>query len=412
MREPNYTGVLQANKNLQHAPFHVPANLIYMGALSRELSTQTDKKQIYSLHVIPEDYVVKKENEPFKTLPHCNSFKYRGAFNMMYENRNSSGTFLGASAGNHAQGLAMGGQHFERNVIIFMPENTPQIKVDATKKLGGDYADIRFAGDRFIDAYAASQELLANNPGDYLMVPPYDHHLIIEGQGTIALDLIEQIAGVKRIDPATNQQDPNFLQALYAAVGEKGKDLTVNIPSGGGGLTAGMSLVLDHFLPQAKIVAVEPEYAASATAAKKAGRPVPVENTVPGSIDGQKTASGIAVTQIGNLTDEMTRKLGVDTDTVNHQQIRYATAKYFKETALTSDESVRIKDSVRQGNLVEQSGAIGYGKVLKDAAEGKTSRKITVNVVTGANLAKSVADDIRNGVIDTSGSMPKSSQAR
>lgn len=164
------------------------------------------------------------------------SYKLRGAFNLISTilETGNQGLFVSASAGNHAQGVAYACSFFKVKGVIFMPITTPQQKVEKTKVFGGEWVEIRLTGDIFDEAYAAAKTFCETE--NATMVPPFDHPQIIEGQATVAHEIL-------------NQTDEAVDMLL--------------MPVGGGGLAAGVSEYFTTKSPQTKLVCVEPEGAPS-----------------------------------------------------------------------------------------------------------------------------------------------------
>lgn len=195
------------------------------------------------------------------------SYKIRGAYNMMSslpkeELQNGVTT---ASAGNHAQGFALSCQKLQIRGVVFMPAITPKQKVNQTKMFGGDNIEIKLIGDTFDDCAAAAKEYTDQYKMTY--IPPFDDYRIIEGQGTIAKEILDE------------KQDIDY----------------VLIPVGGGGCASGISMYFKSHSPNTQLIGLEPEGAPSLTSALKAGHPVKVEH-----ID--KFVDGAAVQQVGNIT--------------------------------------------------------------------------------------------------------------
>jgi Threonine dehydratase len=160
------------------------------------------------------------------------SFKCRGAYNKMLsiDPEVLSKGVIAASAGNHAQGVALGAQRLKIPAVIVMPTTTPAIKVRSAKARG---AQVILHGDSFDEAFAKSQELISQYGYTYLH--PFDDIEVIAGQGTVAVELLRQVT--KPID-------------------------AVFIPVGGGGLAAGMAAYIKYVRPEIKVIGVEPEDAA------------------------------------------------------------------------------------------------------------------------------------------------------
>src|SRR5690606_8406531 len=138
-------------------------------------------------------------------------------------------SFVCASAGNHAQGFAFVCRHFQVSGVIFMPVTTPQQKIDKTRIFGGDFITIRLVGDIFDQCYAAAGAYVEETGG--VMVPPFDHQDIIDGQATVAAEVLDQLP--------------------KAAV----PDMVI-MPVGGGGLASGVCGYLDGVVPPVGFVVV------------------------------------------------------------------------------------------------------------------------------------------------------------
>ncbi|MDJ0995182.1 MAG: threonine ammonia-lyase IlvA [Dinoroseobacter sp.] len=195
------------------------------------------------------------------------SYKIRGAFNAISK-RVVEGQvqFACASAGNHAQGVAYACQHFKVHGVIFMPVTTPRQKIEKTRIFGGDAIDIQLVGDYFDDTLAAAQAY-CTEAGAYFL-SPFDDADVIEGQSTVAVELLDQMSAPPDI---------------------------VILPVGGGGLSAGVRRVLQEVSSDTRLKLVEPKGGASLSAALQAGSPV----TLP-KVD--NFVDGAAVARIGTQT--------------------------------------------------------------------------------------------------------------
>lgn len=194
------------------------------------------------------------------------SYKIRGAFNAMRKVlADSSGkrSFVCASAGNHAQGVAFVCRHFQVKGVIFMPVTTPQQKIDKTKIFGGDMVEIRLVGDYFDDTLRAAQDFCAENAAHFLS--PFDDPDVIEGQATVAIEMLSQLP----VAP----------------------DLVV-LPVGGGGLASGVVRTLAELSPKTAFKFVEPDGGASLAAALAVGQPTDLEQI-------STFVDGAAVARIG-----------------------------------------------------------------------------------------------------------------
>jgi len=209
------------------------------------------------------------------------SYKIRGAFNFFCKAMAAGGgarSFVCASAGNHAQGFAFVCRHFQVSGVIFMPVTTPQQKIDKTRIFGGDFITIRLVGDIFDQCYAAAGAYVEETGG--VMVPPFDHQDIIDGQATVAAEVLDQLP--------------------EAAV----PDMVI-MPVGGGGLASGVSGYLEDVVPPEGFVLVEPQGAPSLRRSIEAGEPVRLSKV-------DNFVDGAAVARIGDLNFEALRKFSAE----------------------------------------------------------------------------------------------------
>lgn len=261
------------------------------------------------------------------------SFKIRGAYNKIV-NLDESQRHLGvitASAGNHAQGVAMAGAALGIKTVIVMPETTPAIKVDSVKALGGR---VVMFGDTYDDAAENAFEL-ADAEG-YEFVHPFDDPAVIAGQGTIGLEIA--------------RQHPSALDVLF-------------IPVGGGGLMAGVGAYLKYLRPEIKLVAVQAEDSACLKAAVEAGRRVKLPQV-------GLFADGVAVSQIGKETFRLLRKVVDEIITVNTDEICAAVKDIFDDTRA----------------VAEPAGALATAGLKKYVRQNRLRKHILMALVTGANV--------------------------
>ncbi len=199
------------------------------------------------------------------------SYKIRGAFNAMRKvlaKADAPDVFVCASAGNHAQGVAWNCRHFGKTGVIFMPVTTPQQKIDKTRIFGGDHVEVRLVGDYFDQTLAAAQAHCTEVDAHFLA--PFDDEDVIEGQASVAVELLEQMGGAPDV---------------------------VILPVGGGGLSAGMRSYFRQVAPETQFWFVEPVGGASLTAALAKGGPI--------SLDRVDTfVDGASVARIGARTFE------------------------------------------------------------------------------------------------------------
>lgn len=280
---------------------------------------------------------IKPEN-----LQKTGSFKLRGAYNKirkLTEAEKQRGV-IASSAGNHAQGVAYAARELGIKAVIVMPKTTPLIKVEFTKKYG---AEVILHGDVYDDAYQKAKELEAQE--GYVFVHPFDDPDVIEGQGTIALEILEELPDA---------------------------DVIV-VPIGGGGLISGVACVAKRINPNVKIIGVEPSGAASATASLRQNHLVtlPEANTI---------AEGTAVKRIGELTLALIREYVDEIITVDDYELT--------ESFLLLVEKHKI--------IAENSGILAMAALKKLQERAK---KI-VPIVSGGNIdVLMIASMISKGLV-------------
>ena len=286
----------------------LPTHLIYSPTFSEESGNQ-----IY----------IKPEN-----LQKTGAFKIRGAYNKinkLTEEEKKRGV-IASSAGNHAQGVAYAARELGIKAVIVMPKTTPLIKVQSTKKYG---AEVVLYGDVYDDAYQKAKELEAQE--GYVFVHPFDDIDVLEGQGTIALEILEEMPDAE----------------------------VIVVPIGGGGLISGIAAAAKMIKPDIKIIGVEPSGAASATEALKKNKVVtlPEANTI---------ADGTAVKRIGDLTFNCIKQYVDEVVTVDDYELT--------EAFLLLAEKHKI--------IAENSGILPLAALKKLTERGKK----VVPVVSGGNI--------------------------
>ncbi|BBN60175.1 threonine ammonia-lyase, biosynthetic [Hydrogenovibrio marinus] len=260
------------------------------------------------------------------------SFKLRGAYNRMLhltEEEKQRG-IIAASAGNHAQGVAMTASKMGIKATIVMPQTTPAIKVNSVRNWGGNAV---LFGDTYDEAAAHAEMLREKDNLTY--IAPYDDEYVIAGQGTIALELLRQ-----------------------------GKDLDVIfVPVGGGGLIAGISAVIKQVSPKTRVVGVEPEDAACMTEALKAGKRVVLDSV-------GIFADGVAVAQVGKIPFRIAQTCVDEMVTVKTDEICAAVKDIFEDTRA----------------IAEPAGALALAGMKKFVEEKGVSDLKMVAIVSGANM--------------------------
>ena len=267
------------------------------------------------------------------------SYKIRGAFNFFRKAiaQGAQGrVFVCASAGNHAQGFAFVCRHFQVHGVVFMPVTTPQQKIDKTRMFGGAFITIKLIGDIFDQCYAAARNHVDEIGG--VMVPPFDHADIIEGQATVASELVTQLPDGVRPD-------------------------LVIMPVGGGGLSSGMTGYLGADLGPDAFLMVEPAGAPSLKESLKAGRPITLSKV-------DNFVDGAAVARIGDLNFEALR----------HFSESQVMAVPENAICVTITEMLNI-----EGVVLEPAGALSLAALA--ALDPKSvAGKTIVAVVSGGNF--------------------------
>ncbi|MBY5547224.1 threonine ammonia-lyase [Rhizobium leguminosarum] len=267
------------------------------------------------------------------------SYKIRGAFNFFRKAIGQGGAgkaFVCASAGNHAQGFAFVCRHFGVPGVVFMPVTTPQQKIDKTRMFGAEFITIRLFGDFFDQCYQAAREHVEAVGG--VMVPPFDHADIIEGQATVAAEIMQQL-------PEGTVPD------------------MVVLPVGGGGLAAGITGYLDGTVPKSAFVFTEPSGAPSLKRSIEAGK-VTTLAKVDNFVD------GAAVARIGDLNFAALREFPA------------SQVQLMPENAIcvTIQEMLNV-----EGVVLEPAGALSLTAIA--AMDGQALRgKTIVAVVSGGNF--------------------------
>ena len=260
------------------------------------------------------------------------SYKIRGAYNMMSslpEEILKKGLVC-ASAGNHAQGFAYSCKKLNVKGVVFMPIITPKQKVDQTRMFGEHFVEIRLVGDTFDDCAVAAKKFTTEN--EMVFIPPFEDLRIIEGQATVALEILEDLSDI---------------DYLF-------------VPVGGGGLASGVGTYFKTYSPKTKIIGLEPEGAPSMAEAFKAGHPVTLDK-----ID--RFVDGAAVKRTGDLTFSICREMLDELDLVPEGRICSTILRLYNEDAI----------------VVEPAGAMSIAGLEKHAAEIRG--KNVVCIVSGSN---------------------------
>ena len=275
-------------------------------------------------------YLKREDQQP------VHSFKLRGAYNKL-NNLTEAQCIHGviaASAGNHAQGLALAANKLGIKATIVMPKTTPDIKVDNVRRFGGE---VRLVGNSFNEAQAASVEYAAAE--NKTLIHPFDDVEVIVGQGTVAKELLQQLPNAD----------------------------VVFIPVGGGGLLAGMAVYLKQLSPNTKIIGVEAEDSACLKAALAAGRPVDLAQV-------GLFADGVAVKRIGKNTFDLIQQFCDEVITVTTDEICASIKDIFEETRV----------------IAEPAGALSLAGLQKycqtTTLAGKGGNESLAAILSGANM--------------------------
>lgn len=264
------------------------------------------------------------------------SFKLRGAYNRMIhlDAAQRARGVIAASAGNHAQGVALAAAKLGIHALIVMPVTAPQVKVEAVRRFGAAWVEVVLAGDSYSDAQAEAKRLQAEH--HYTLVHPFDDLQVIAGQATIGLEIL--------------RQHPDPLQAVF-------------VPVGGGGLLAGVATCIKALRPEVQVIGVQATDADAMARSLEAGMRIKLAEV-------GLFADGTAVKQVGALTFELCRRhvdamLRVDTDAI----------------------CAAIRDIYQETRTVpEPAGALALAGLKQYLARHGPGEGALVAIVSGANM--------------------------
>ncbi len=271
------------------------------------------------------------------------AFKFRGAFNALSQLPENTGV-LTYSSGNHAQAVALAAALLDRQAVIVMPDNAPRIKLEATRS----YLEQGVPGSRVVtyDPITTTREELGGEIAEregLTIVPPYDHPEVIAGQGTVALELFNEVGP---------------LDALFA-------------PCGGGGLLSGSAVAAGSLSPGCRVIGVEPQAADDATRSFETGRLHRVTNP-------QTIADGARTPSLGRYTFALVSEHVSAMMTVSEAEIARAT--------LFAWERLKL--------VVEPSGALGLAGLIKaTSATGWDGQSVGV-IISGGNVDPGLTDTL------------------
>jgi threonine dehydratase len=273
------------------------------------------------------------------------AFKLRGAYNkiasLSEEDRRRG--VISYSSGNHAQGVAYAARAMGVKAVIVMPENAPAIKREATAALG---AEIVVVGPGSRERQSRAEQLAEQH--GYVIVPPYNDEQIIAGQGTMGLEILEDLPEVEM----------------------------VLAPIGGGGMISGVAAAIKLSQPSVKVIGVEPELAGDAQASLRAGKIV----QFPANEVSRTIADGLRTQSIGPINFEHMRRYVDDIVTVSEDEIR---------------ETVRLL-AANPATVAEPSGAVSVAGFLF-RRDQLPETKVNVAIISGGNIDPKMLDEFRRG---------------
>jgi threonine dehydratase len=295
---------------------------VYEVAKVSPLSIATQLSKKFDNHVY-----LKREDDQI-----IHSFKLRGAYQKMssMSNEQKAKGVIASSAGNHAQGVALGASKLNIKATIVMPTSTPQIKVRAVQELG---AEVILYGDVYDDAFVHAKKLVSEK--DLCFISPYDDFEVIAGQATVAKEILAQL---------------DEIDYVFS-------------PVGGGGLISGMASYIKHYAPHIKVIGVEPVDSPTLFKALEANERVVLD-------DVGRFADGVAVKQIGELPFEIAKECVDDVILVSNDEMCAAIKDIY--------EDVR--------SISEPAGALATAGVKKYILEHDLKNKNIVSIVSGSNV--------------------------
>jgi threonine dehydratase len=273
------------------------------------------------------------------------AFKIRGAYNMLAQlsAEQLQRGVITYSSGNHGQAVALAARLMGVPSVIVMPTTAPKVKIDGARGFG---AEVTFAGTTSLERKARAEEIAAER--GLTMVPPFDHPMIIAGQGTVALEILEQCPEVA----------------------------TVIVEVGGGGLSSGVAAAVKQRAPHIRVIGVEPEGAAKMKRSLEAGRPITLDKVA-------SIADGLMTVRPGDLTFEHVRAFVDEVVTVSDADMVKAIAWLYRNARL----------------VVEPSGSVTTAAVMLGLGGFDSQKGPVVAIVSGGNVeASKYAEYITSGV--------------
>lgn len=306
------------------------------------------KKRVRCTELIYSHHFSEKLGAPIyfkcENLQRTGSFKIRGALNFMTAQPKAALAYgvITASAGNHAQGVALSAKIMGVKATVFMPETTPPLKVFATREYG---AEVVLTGRNFDEAYA--EALQSRDDGGALFVHPFDDPLVMAGQGTIGLELLQKL--------------PDLANII--------------VPVGGGGLIAGIATAIKETHPHVRVIGVESAASPSMHYSLQKGGITEAPPTV-------SLADGIAIKRVGKNTFPIVRELVDEVALVEEEEIAQAIVALLERTKL----------------LVEGAGAVALAAILNSRVRGLAGK--TVCLLSGGNIdVKTISLVVERGLL-------------
>jgi threonine dehydratase len=284
-----------------------------------------------------------------ENLQPIGAFKLRGAYNKIsslspQERRRG---VIAYSSGNHAQGVAYAARALGVKAVIVLPERAPAMKRESTAAMG---AELVLVGPGSDERKLKAEELASKN--GYILIPPYNDEQIIAGQGTIGLEILEDLPEVE----------------------------TVIAPVGGGGMISGVATAVKESKPSVNVIGVEPELAADAQASLRSGKIV----QLPADEVTRTAADGLATQSIGDLNFEHIHRYVDNIVTVSEDEIREAMR--------------RLAGNPK--TVAEPSGAVAVAAFLFHADELPRTR-VNVAIISGGNIAPEMLEEIKASAVET-----------
>lgn len=324
------------------------------------LKGKINETPIYTANRMGENVYIKMEN-----LQKTGSFKLRGAYNKMANltPEQAAKGVISCSAGNHAQGVALSATALGIKSYICIPSIAPLSKVDATRGYGGE---VILVEGSFDDAQKRAYEIQEER--DLTYVAPFDDEYVIAGQGTIGLEILEQLPDVKYIV----------------------------VPIGGGGLIAGIATAVKALRPDVKIIGVEAENAASMRAS--------IDNDERVTLTSAATiADGIAVKCPGQLTYDITKELVDDIVTVSEEEIQKAILRLLEEAKTTAEGA----GATSVAAILEGKYDFSDGKVCAVLSGGNINVNTISRIIKGGLFESGRLTEIQTIIPDRPGELVK-----